>query len=141
MAVMGIGVDCGEADARRQIMNSVHDVIRERLEGRAGLGRPARKLQFAELERTEWSRRFEQLMRNRLIMGALRYGQMAENKGRKYARIPAALARLQKYLDTGNQEHLVDAANLCLLEFECGTHPLKHFASDDDGEHVKLEGK
>lgn len=53
------------------------DLMRERLEIRAGLIEPAKldpRFSFNLLEKSEWSSEFEQLMRNRLIMGALRYG-------------------------------------------------------------------
>lgn len=75
-------------------------------------------------------------MRHRLIMGGLRYGRIHEEKP-KYDRISSAISRLNKYSKTGNLEFLVDVANLCLLEFEEGNHPNKHFNSIDDGEHVK----
>jgi len=45
--------------------------------------------------------------------------------------------RIDRYLEDGNTEHLVDAANMCLLEFEFGNHPDKHFESVDDGVHTK----
>jgi hypothetical protein len=32
---------------------------------------------------------------------------------------------------------LVDVANLCLLEFEEGEHPRRHWQPTDDGEHVE----
>lgn len=68
---------------------------------------------------------FETLMRNRLIMGALRYGRLhAPGKG-TYNRPGGIVKRLQQYQETGNLECLVDIANLALLEFEEGTHPLK----------------
>lgn len=54
---------------------SVHGLLRQRLEASAGImDRPQRVLRLTDLERSEWSPRFERLMRNRLVMGALRYG-------------------------------------------------------------------
>lgn len=38
-----------------------------------------------------------------------------------------------------NREHLVDAANLCLVEF--AVHPEKPFSPVDDGEHTQLKQK
>lgn len=47
--------------------------MRLRLLTKAGLvDPPTPKYRLADLERTEWSDSFEQLMRNRLLMGALR---------------------------------------------------------------------
>lgn len=92
-----------------------------------------------ELKETEWSIRFENLMRNRLIMGAFRYGKIHEEGKPKYDRIESIFKRLIKYSNTGNMEFLVDIANLCLLEFEEGYHINKHFSSIDDGEHVNIK--
>lgn len=92
--------------------------------------------QFDSLLATEWSREFEGLMRNRLIMGRFRYAPMRSPEKGAYDNVGAARKRLQLYIETGNVEHLVDVANLCLIEFEHGNHPDRHFAASDDGEHV-----
>jgi hypothetical protein len=52
---------------------------------------------FAELRRTEWSVKFENLMRNRLIMGALRYGRLGAANKPKYNRVDSMIKRLSKY--------------------------------------------
>lgn len=93
---------------------------------------------FDELKKTEWSVDFEKLMRNRLIMGALRYGKLHAKNKPVYNRVDSMIKRLQKYQDTGNKEFLVDVANLSLLEFEECKHPNAHFNSIDDGEHVQI---
>lgn len=91
------------------------------------------------LRKGQWCRPFEKLMRNRLIMGALRYEtfQEKENKDHGYDLIGSAISRLQKYQSTGNMEHLVDVANLCMIEFACPSHSNPTWESIDDGEHVK----
>jgi len=95
---------------------------------------------LAELRRTEWSPRFESLMRNRLLMGSFRYGRMKDPaKTGRFDNIKDAIRRLQEYQETGNDELLVDAANLCLIEFQAGAHPRKHFMAADDGQHVPLK--
>jgi len=91
-----------------------------------------------ELRKSEWNSEFEELMRNRLLMGAFRYGLLRENKG-KYDTIGSALHRLKKYQETGNVEFLIDVANICLIEFTSGKHPNKHFESIDDGHHVQIK--
>lgn len=115
-------------------MPSVHAILRRRLLDRAGLceSDPPRYT-LAGLQASEWSHRFEQLMRNRLILGALRYGALHTPK-RKYDRVAGAMKRLQQYQQTGNLETLVDVANMALLEFEEGTHPKRHW-SDINGDH------
>ncbi len=86
---------------------------------------------------SRWSAEFERLMRNRLGFGHFRYGlKVAE--GACFAQVSSAIRRLHLYLETGNQEHLVDAANLAMMEFEhpC-EHDSPHFEAADGGEHVE----
>lgn len=90
-----------------------------------------------ELSESEWSPLFEKLMRNRMIMGAFRYGKLHEKNKPKYDRVGSIITRINSYQETGNTEFLVDVANLCIIEFEEGRHHAKHFTSIDDGEHVK----
>lgn len=94
-----------------------------------------------ELRRTEWSRLFERLMRNRLIIGAMRYGGMKKNrdKGTRYDVVGSAIKRLENYKKDGNLEHLVDVANLCMVEFDHPSHRNPTWDSIDDGEHVTLK--
>lgn len=91
---------------------------------------------FDDLQKTEWNYDFEKLMRNRLIMGAMRYGKIGEKNKPKYDRASSMIKRLNKYSETGNKEFLVDVANLCLLEFVECNHPNQYLHSIDDGEHV-----
>ena len=88
---------------------------------------------------SEWSDTFEQLMHNRMVMGAFRYGLLHAAGKVNYDRVEAMIGRLQEFQQTGNTELLVDVANLCLLEFEEGRHPLKHFKAHDDRAHVKIK--
>jgi hypothetical protein len=126
---------------------NIHDILRDRLHQRAGLAM-AQKSKFTaadlpKLERIQWSKAFEQLMRNRLLMGALRYGTIEEQrkevtKGQQWDLVKALGAKIQCYQDTGNTEYLVDAANYCLLAFELDPHPTKHFhAADAHMDHCK----
>lgn len=95
-----------------------------------------------ELKKTEWSIEFENLMRNRLLMGSIRYGKMGHGsipKGKpKYDRCESIRKRLSFYEETGNLEWLVDCANMCLLMFEERVHPDAHFDAKDDGYHDKI---
>ena len=90
-----------------------------------------------DLKRTEWSPRFEELMRNRLVMGAFRYGKLKGGGKVSYDQLSAMKKRLQDYEETGNTENLIDVANLALIEFELGNHPNKHWSPTDDSEHCK----
>lgn len=81
-------------------------------------------------------------MRNRLILGAIRYETLATKRASVYAKYDntaSAYSRLRLYEETGNTEYLVDAANFCLIEFTAGKHPNKHFESIDDGEHAEVK--
>jgi hypothetical protein len=91
---------------------------------------------FSNLKKSEWDSKFEVLMRNRLILGALRYGKMKSANKPQYDRVSSMIKRLRNYSDSGNKEFLVDVANLCMLEFVECQHPNAHFSSVDDGEHV-----
>jgi hypothetical protein len=84
------------------------------------------------LRKTQWSDIFEKLMRNRLVMGAIRYGLFGANGKPHYDSINSIRKRLDLYEKTGNDEILVDIANLAMVEFIEGKHPLKHFKSVDD---------
>jgi hypothetical protein len=102
---------------------------------------PRSVLKLSELERSEWSTEFETLMRNRLLMGALRYGRLGREGKRKFNRVEDVIRRLMSYEETGNLEHLVDSANLLMAEFVEGDHPLRHWVSVDDGEHTSIKEK
>ena len=113
-------------------MKSVHDQIRDNL--LLGLFHKD-KPSLNGLKKTEWNYDFENLMRNRLILGALRYGLLSENK--HYDTITSIRQRLDLLEQDGNGEHLVDIANLCLVMFTRKDHPKFHFKSQDDGIHTK----
>jgi hypothetical protein len=111
--------------------------LRQHLYAKAGIFDHHKPIPLAELERTEWNKEFEILMRNRLMIGALRYGRMHRPEKGNYNCIDSIAKRLIAYSESGNLEHLVDIANLALVEFTHGKHPNRHFHSTDDGDHVK----
>ncbi len=94
-----------------------------------------------DLKQTEWDPQFEQMMRNRLIMGAIRYETFAEKKYQKYAYAEEGIKKIAAYLITGNMEFLVDAGNYCLLEFKFGQRNNRHLQIMDDSEHASYLGK
>jgi|GEM_PF-779127 len=81
------------------------------------------------------SEQFDDLCSNRLVLGHMRYGPVRQQKA-VYDNIESAITRLRRYQETGNREHLVDAANLCEVEFVNGRHPKGHWDPSDDGEHT-----
>lgn len=104
----------------------------------AGWHPPARRMPLLQsLKQTEWNREFEHLMRNRLLMGAFRYNTISENRRRgiQYDRIASIQHRLDAYRQDRNLEHMVDVANLCMMEFAHAEGA--HLTSVDDGHHAK----
>lgn len=118
----------------------VHDYIRQHaLEARGITSEKVIKLpDLDSLKQTEKSERFESLCHNRLVMGAFRYGQFNKSGKVKYNRIDSIQQRLDLYMTTGNQEHLVDIANLCMLEFEEPNQSNAHWDPIDDGVHTQV---
>lgn len=120
-------------------MRTIHNILHERILKQAGLSEPKKprfKLSDLKLlEESEWSSNFETLMRNRLIMGALRYSTFQEirtkPKGGHWRFKETLTKMIESYEQTGNSEFLVDAANYCLLAFEFDPHPTKHFYAQD----------
>ena len=101
---------------------------------------PDERIDFEELRKTEWAPEFEQLMRNRLLLGSIRYGKLGAPGKPQYDRIAASIKRLRHYEETGNLEMLVDVANFCLLEFVEGRHPNRHLEEPGDAfEKVKVK--
>jgi hypothetical protein len=116
-------------------VKSIHDILRARLLDGIETEVPDKR-SLSELRRTQWSKEFEDYMRNRLLFGRFRYGDMSSPEKGKYDNIGSAIRRLQRYKEDGNQELLVDAANLCMIEFVHPNHPDPHFTATDDEEHV-----
>jgi hypothetical protein len=98
---------------------------------------PRPRPELDQLLQTEWVPEFEQYMRNRLVMGAMRYETVEEKlKGNKYACLGYVRRKLDDYESDGNLECLVDAANLLMIEFAAPHHPNPHFTPGDDTSHV-----
>lgn len=94
---------------------------------------------YATLYKTQWCPEFEKLMRNRLIMGFFRYGDINKHNTTSQQKIASIKKRIGLYEQDGNLEHLVDIANLALVEFMHSEHPQKHFQAQDDVTHVVQE--
>ncbi len=93
------------------------------------------------LRQSQRSLVFEVLCQNRMVMGAFRYGRIEQQRKDRnpYDNISSALQRLREYQRTGNLEILCDVANLCMVEFEIGDHPRRHWQPIDDGEHAETK--
>jgi len=93
-----------------------------------------------ELKKTQWSEKFEKLMKNRMIVGGYRYGP--ENKKQfNINYIKHAISLLNSYLKReADLEYLVDAANMCLLEFMLMQGENNFFKAKDDKDHAEVCG-
>lgn len=89
-----------------------------------------------EIYRFQWSEEFINLMRPRMAMGMFRYGEVRKQAG-TYDNIGSAIQRLELFQIGGNEEHLIDVPNLCMVEFIQKNHPNVHFNAVDDGIHVE----
>ena len=102
---------------------------------------PPGSVKLANLE-ANWPQWFIDAMRDRMRMGMLRYGSLKKQtaSGTGYDNLGSARLHISEYQKTGNIEHLIDAANLVMIEAETGYHPTKHFKAIDDGRHTKHRG-
>lgn len=111
-----------------------HDLIRQRLYAQAGIVQANTTVPpYKVLCRTEWSAEFERGMRQRLVMGAYRYGPLGRPGKPQYARMASIARRARLYAETGNVDLLYDIAALALCVFVEGDHP--HRNCDSASEH------
>lgn len=94
------------------------------------------EMNIKEYNMESWSWEFQKLMQNRCMVGACRYGGLKSLTKKQYDRVNDIRRRLKKYEETKNKEHLIDIANICMLEFEEGDGIL---ISQEDTEHTKLK--
>lgn len=87
------------------------------------------------LRQSEWVPEFIELMHNRLVQGAFRYGLMATQDFSKYDLPQAIRDRIALYDQDHNLEHLVDAGNICMITFLHGQRLGQVMKSIDDGIH------
>jgi hypothetical protein len=99
---------------------------------------PINKLMLPE---GQFSEEFIRKMMARIVFGFYRYGQSkqyAENSS--YNIIETIKKRLQAYVETGNKEHLVDAANFIMIEYMYPQHKNVHFESVEEEDSNKRLG-
>jgi hypothetical protein len=92
---------------------------------------------------TEFSEYFIELMRNRMAVSYFKYGMVAEAV-KRVDMIASLKTRLQKYLETGNTEWLVDVGNIAMIEFMAPQHPHAHFratSADESPGRVTFSGR
>jgi hypothetical protein len=122
----------GQQSVEEPSATALHACLREHILWRAGLG-PA--VDLDERYRSQWNAAFERLMRNRLVLGSMRYGDLWT--GATYDCVAAIRKHLDLYSQTGNLEHLVDLANIAMVEFTRPAHSDWHFRATDDCDHAE----
>ena len=91
----------------------------------------------AEIEKileTEFCPRFVKLMQDAMVLSFYKYGPINEGFPHKVDAIKSLKNRLEKYLETGNTEWLVDVSNFAMIEFLHPRHPNAHFQGTDGDE-------
>lgn len=93
-----------------------------------------RSTEVDELLHKVTSRKFHDMMDDRMLVSHYKYGDSRLGYPEKSVAVDNVKVRIDKYLETGNVEYLIDAANFCMLEF---MHPhIKNAflkATDSDG--------
>ena len=101
-------------------MNTITTHIRNHLYEICKLN-PTQPLDECVREQCEWSAGFMRLMIHRITFGRYRYGGKNAPIIKSYNYLDSINNRLNQYKSDGNLEHMIDIANLCMLEFERGT--------------------
>jgi len=121
-------------------MNDVHKQMRAHMWANVfgGYFPPREELpDLPELQQLQWSEEFEKECLDRMVMGAFRYGSFRHQLANDacYDNMHSAEARIQKYKQDGNLEHLIDIANLARVEF-IQQRGSKELVAQDDGLHA-----
>ena len=83
---------------------------------------------------SEFSEAFVGGMRDRMIVSFYKYGPVANAYPSKISALESLNQRIEKYLNTGNTEFLIDAANIAMIEYRFPSHPNAHFRATDSAE-------
>lgn len=83
---------------------------------------------------TEFSTEFVNGMRSRMAVSYHKYGPIREAYPHKINALESLRMRLDKYMETGNTEFLIDAANFAMIEFMLPSHPQAHYRATDSHE-------
>lgn len=91
-------------------------------------------LKLSERHESQFSAEFVQGMAARMAMSFEKYGDYRDAYPHKVDALKSLQLRIQKYHETHNTEHLMDAANFLLIEFMASRYADAQFtATDSDG--------
>lgn len=84
--------------------------------------------------RTEYDLNFDELRKSRMCTSYYKYGPMVDNykMHKTIDALKSLQIRIDKYLETGNTEYLVDAANFAMIEYMYPSVPGAKFLGTDD---------
>lgn len=118
-------------------MTKLHDSIRKGLHTRLGINEDkawsSTDLMMAEVKgKCCTLDRLTQLLKDRLLMGAVRYGDNNYDWPEMHRRLKV---KFDAFVKTGNAEMLVDLINYIVIELQTKAHPNHHFEALDDQYH------
>jgi hypothetical protein len=73
-------------------------------------------------------------MYDRMAVSFCKYGKVADAYPAKVDAIESLKKRLDKYMETGNSEWLMDVANFAMIEFMYPRHTTAHYRPTDSAE-------
>ena len=130
-------------------MKTSHDIMRERLlinvaaetywQKADALPVDKKAMEDMQWGSDEWQEVLT-LMKNRMSFGGYRYGPHKTQKSQAFDNIADIHRRLNLHDKSGNMEHLVDSANICIIACLKKVHSNFHFESIDDGRHAQKKG-
>jgi hypothetical protein len=83
---------------------------------------------------SEFCEPFVEGMRERMTISYFKYGLVADAYPLKVDALESLQMRLEKYVETGNKEFLMDAANFAMIEFMHPKHPKAYFEATDSNQ-------
>lgn len=83
---------------------------------------------------------FINLMKNRIVVSHYKYGWMSQTYPELAQAVKSIQTRLDKYIETGNTEWLVDVANFAMIEWKHPSLSGAHFRATDSKESPGLTG-
>jgi hypothetical protein len=85
---------------------------------------------------SEFSAAFVQGMANRMATSYSNKGAVADAFPVKFDAVGCLRLQLEKYAETGNTEHLINAANYAMIEFMHPRHPRAYFKAEDSAASI-----
>ena len=93
-----------------------------------------------EILARDWSKDFIQQMQNRILTSHYKYGWVSQCYPELAHAVDSISTRVEKYLETGNTEWLIDVANFAMIEYMKPSHPKAHFRATGSSESPGLTG-